>query len=162
MEILIDDSNNNAFMINNTLRGDINKYKIFFNVVKAKEMPKFIISIYQTEILIFRSEYSILGSYDKTKNVWIWADQSLTLDKSLVQYVKDLRCDFRNDTTLLQLKHFIDHDYYVLPTAKLINYIFHIGNKLFIENKYQLVTFLRNDDIIDFYIFKRILFERLF
>lgn len=159
----IESSNNNAsFTLNNTLKSNINKYNLFFNTVKVKDVSKFIMSVYQDKILILRFEYYILGSYNKTKNVWIWADQSHTLDKSIIVYVKNLRDKFRSDKTLLYEKHFIDHDYYVLSTMKLMKCIFDIGVKLFNNDKYQIVTFLRTDDIVDFYVSKQILFERIF
>lgn len=169
MEIISLDNNgnndlvsNNAFALNNTLESDINNYNLIFNVVNVNEIPKFIISVYKNGSLTLRFEYLILGTYHKIKNVWIWADQSLTLDKSMVQNIKDMRNNFRNDTNLSREKHFIDHDYYVLPTTKLINYMYQIGKKLFTDNTYQIVTFLRNDGIVDFYISKRILFENIF
>jgi len=154
--------NNSSFTLNNILKSNINKYNLFFNTVKVKDVSKFIMSVYQHKTLILRFEYYILGSYNKTKNVWIWADQSQTLDKSIIMYVKNLRDIFRSDKTLSYEKYFIDHDYYVLSTIKLMKCMSDIGVKLFNDYQYQIVTFLRTDDIIDFYISKRILFERIF
>jgi hypothetical protein len=168
MEIILNDDNigHKAFSLNNTLKSTTNKYELLFNSVKINNKTKFIASVYRLENLILRFEYIIMGSYHKTKNVWIWADMSDTLDKNLKTYIRhqrdNLRNNLNNDPKLLYEKHFIDNDYYVLPTTKLINCIFHIGVKLFTDKKNQIVTFSRNDDIIDFYISNQILFEIIF
>ena len=172
MEIIIlndnndnkDNSDNNAFALNNILKTDINKYELLFNTVDVNESSKFILSAYQNSLLVLRFEYLILGSYNKSRNVWIWADLSFTLNKSIVSHVKNIRINLQNNIELTSERTFIEHDYSVLPTTILMGYIVHIGNKLFTdsESKYQIVTFSHSDDIIDFYVSKRILFERVF
>jgi len=158
------DSTSGAFVLNNILNNATNnrtnKYGLLFNSVKVKDKTKFIASVYSRETLVLRFEYDILGTYHKTKNVWLWADQSVTVNKSIVKHVEDLRDNYR----LRKLKHisFITQNYSVLPTLDLLQNMSDIGKVLLdVDKRSQIVTFLRNDDFVDFYIVKDIIFESL-
>lgn len=152
------DSTSGAFILNNVINNSINRYNLLFNTVKVNDRLKFIASMYFQETLVLRFEYNILGTYHKTKNVWMWADQSVTVNKSIVKCVGNLRDKYRH-----KFKHtsFIDRDYNVFPTLELTQYIIDIGTVFFNDDGKQIVTFLRNDDFIDFYIVKHIIFESL-
>lgn len=161
---------NNAFELNNILQKNTNMYNLLSTMVEIKGNYKFIASIYRKNELVLRFDYIVIGSYHKTKNVWIWADQSLTLPKSIIKQIKNIRNDlhtdfhdFDNDSFYNILHQFIDHDYFVLTTSDLKQCIFHIGTKLYndTEQKYKIITFSRTNDIIDFFISKRILFSSL-
>lgn len=166
---------NDIFELNNTLQTNTNMYNLLSTMVEVKDNPKFIASIYRKNELVLRFEYIVIGSYHKIKNVWIWADQSLTLAKSIIKHIKNIRNDLHNslrksrndvlsDSSFYKILHqFIDHDYFVLTTSDLQQCIFHIGLNLYNDtaHKYQIITFLRNNDIIDFFISKRILFSSL-
>ena len=131
----------------------INKYKqidTYFNIIDIyRKNKKYIISMYNDNDLLLRGEYIIIGSYSKIKNFWIWADQSFTLDKSMVYLVSDIR------KKLLKEKissTFVKNNYTVITTSEIKNNCKILDSKL----KGNLY-FNESDDIIDLILITKIM-----
>jgi hypothetical protein len=155
-----------AIKLNNVLERYSHTYRRVSHTIIIKKQIKFVLSLYHKHELLLRFEYIILGSYHKNKNVWIWADQSLTLNKTIVNQVKDFRSTFYetfNNFENHDMKNFFDNKYIVLPTNTFREIISKIAIDLFKKNKQYIIILDSNDynDKIDILVVKRIIFEKI-
>jgi hypothetical protein len=72
------------------LNEKLKKYEnlnLISNIAIVNNKRKFILSIYDSDIVLYRTEYIILGTYSTEKNLWIWSNMSTTIDKKMAEYV---------------------------------------------------------------------------
>lgn len=152
-----------ALEFNNELRSWKKEYRCFSERVNINEQNKFIASLYENEDLVFRFEYIIMGTYNKEKNIWIWASESQTLDRSLVERINALKDKMRFNKECEHQKHFIDEAYTVIPTDAIKNVLakFAVAVYTMSSKQNQLLTLLspKNIDNVDVYVVNRVLFE---
>lgn len=166
MELLLDDNPDSqkgeAFKLNNILETHKNIYQLVCYNTKIKDQNKFVASLYHKDELMLRFEYIIIGSYHKSKNVWIWSDQSLTLNKTIIEQVKDIRLKFYDiNGTSEEIKIFCKNNYSVIPSISFCKIIAMIALDIFNTNSQRIITLTRSDEMIDVYIVKRIMFEKI-
>lgn len=165
MELLLDDKTDyqyiDAFKLNNILEPYKNAYQLVCYSSKIKDQIKFVASLYHNDQLLLRFEYIILGSYNKNKNVWMWADKSLTLNKSIIEQVKDIRLSSYDDTHSDDIKNFYKNNYSVIPTNLFCDIISAMALNYFKKKMQRIITLIRGDELIDIFIVKRIMFEKV-
>src|SRR5271156_3310286 len=98
----------------------------------TKGAKKFLGMLSKDSLTLLAAEYIMLGTYTKEKNVWVWADMSVTMDKSMCREIKSIRSKLlekveKNSSNLNEsdeitsIKSFIEKNYTVLPTKKLVS-----------------------------------------
>jgi len=139
-----------------------NTYQLICYSTKIKDQTKFVASLYHKDDLMLRFEYIIMGSYHKSKNVWGWSDQSLTLNKTIIEQVKDLRLKLYDNTNIDNvIKNFCKNNQLVIPTKSFCEIISTIALDIFKTHSYKFITLTRSDEMIDVYVVKRIIFEKI-
>ena len=162
MELFLNNyTKNDAFRLNNILEPQKNTYQLVCYSTRIKDQSKFVASLYHKDDLLLRFEYIILGSYHKNKNVWIWADQSLTLNKTIIEQVKDIRLSSYDVSMSEDIINFYKNNYSVVPTNLFCNIISTIAVQQFKHNTQHIITLMRGDEMIDIFIVKRIIFEKI-
>lgn len=162
MELILSEHDYDSNALNNKLSSWNRYYRFFSESVHIKEQKKFIGSLYRSDTLILRFEYAIVGSYNKSKNMWIWASLSLTLDKPLIDEVLKIRkLGNQHRVKFTDLTNLIDQDYSIVPTQDVVKFISTLSLILFDEANQQIITLQADDDKIDVYVVKRILFENI-
>lgn len=165
---------NPCIELNNKLQKLYSSYDLYSQDVMIRDERKFIGSIYHNKAVILRIDYSILGSYSKDKNVWIWADQSQSINKSDIALISTLRTLIisaididadkkfsNNEEMLTDIKKFCSMNYLVLPTSELCEYLNHISLLIADQIKGSILLTLSRVNIIDVIIAKKILFNNL-
>lgn len=134
-----------------------NKYKsiqAYFNIIEIyRKDKKYLISLYDNDECILRSEYILLGTYSKLKNFWIWGDESFTLDKIMVKSIKDFRTTLLEKNINNEIKNFIKKNYTVITTRE-INNIFKVIDTMLKSN---IIFQNTNNDIMDIILITKIL-----
>lgn len=141
-----------SVLINNVLKSNITKYKIKSDYISINNQNKLIGYVYNDNINVLKMEYIILGSYDTTKNIWLWASKSYILNNIFIDENIQIRiyCSkhinaIKDEISIIAYPNFVDT---ILSLAKL----------MYEWKHYYLITFKR-DTIIDIYIIKNILYE---
>lgn len=169
MEVFLSDtnddssSNGDALKLNNELKSWEKSYYFYSERVNVNERNKFIGSIYNTNDtkLVLRFEYIIIGTYDKGKNLWIWASESVTLDRSLIAQNNALKEFLRSDKNCKHLKKIIDASYTVIPTQDITNTLAIFATVIFESDRGQLMTLRGGEDRVHVIMINRILFEKV-
>lgn len=132
----------------------------------TKGTKKFLGMLSKNGVTLLAAEYIILGSYTKEKNVWVWADMSITMDKSMSGEIKSIRSklleNIKNESDESDesqtLKSFIEKNYSVFPTTKIISILSNvmeilanITNSIMLTNEYR--------DIVDVLLIKRVIHD---
>lgn len=127
--------------LNNIINKYYKNYEAYVNTVQLNTYTTYIYSIYNYTRCILRSEYIILGSLSRSKNIWMWYDQSPILDKLIVNNISEIRRTLLTDTKKLNNKdkEFIKNDHCVITISELYD-IFNIidmrvEGDIFIQNK---------------------------
>jgi len=170
----LDNKINKSFELNNELLRLYKSYVFYSNDVLIRDEKRFIGSVYkasetmnESDRLILRIEYVILGSYTKEKNVWIWADQSQSINKKNKTMINNLRSsvieslDEGSEIWTEKLKGFCTHDYLVISTIELCKQLNHLSIYVSEKNKGYVFLTLERGNIIDILIVKKILFNNI-
>ncbi len=123
--------------------------------------------IYDSSILI-RAKYMLLGSYSVSKNVWIWADSSPTLENKLADTIREFKKEISLGNIHHKLRDFIEskpiiHEsskilLNILPTSDVFDLVDEIGR---IKNVNILYYKLSNNKIV-FLIIEKIIYQNIF
>ena len=105
-------------------------YQILYNEIELKDKKKFIFTVVKNNNALLRGEFTVLGSYSLKRNVWIWANSSKTLDKSMVNDVLKLRDNIATSNVSSKLKKFINSNYSVVPQLSLDSFFEDIASQL--------------------------------
>ena len=101
--------------------------------IKHNDMERNIIEYFDADKkVVFRSEYEILGVYDKTKKVWIWG-WSDPLSKKNEIYISRQLLNYGFDS---------DTDHSLMLKTELISSRFIITNKIQVEMHIALASYL--------------------
>jgi hypothetical protein len=174
----LDNEINKLFELNNELLRLYKSYVFYSNDVLIRDEKRFIGSVYKapetmdengndSDRLILRIEYMVFGSYTKEKNVWIWADQSQSINKKNKTMINNLRSsvieslDQGSEIWTEKLKSFCTHDYMVIPTIELCKQLNHLSIFVSEKNKGYIFLTLERGNIIDILIVKKILFNNI-
>jgi hypothetical protein len=132
----------------------------------TKGVKKFLGMLSKDGITLLAAEYIMLGTYTREKNVWVWADMSVTMDKSMSKEIKSLRSKLletiKNDTNetdeIKGVKSFIENNYTVLPTQKVVSIL---GNIMKVLTDITKSIILTNGfrDIVDVLLIKRVIHD---
>lgn len=136
-------------LFNNALKSNITDYKIQSEYVKINNQINFIGNVYDNETFKLKMDYIILGSYDTSNNMWIWATKSHILNITIINEIKQIR-----EYSLLESKE----DFLIIPYITFYSNILSLAMNVYKHQSYNLITFKRNK-IIDIYVVKKILFE---
>lgn len=121
----------------------LNEYENFVIITESMNSEtddsRYIASIYCDEKLLLKGDYIYIGSFSKSKNVWIWADKSMVLDKNMVNIIKKKR---EKLLKYEEYKDFVTKDYDILPIDVILKNLENI-NLLLKEN----IIISHNDDI---------------
>ncbi|AYV77419.1 MAG: hypothetical protein Dasosvirus2_15 [Dasosvirus sp.] len=98
------------------------KYNILFDQISANDQSKYILTIVTDNNILIRSEYILIGSYIPSKNIWSWADNSLTLCHSMLEKTTLLRQSLL-DKNNNDIKQFVKTDLSVYSTDTLKDYL---------------------------------------
>jgi hypothetical protein len=123
------------------------------------ENKMFIMTIISNSKLIFKFDYYIAGTFDKNKNMWIWASKSSTLDKSLTTQSEKLRndmnIDIEHDDSIKPIT--LDKLYVIILTDVFQKWLGRVADYLH-EINHHLITISRSDRYIDVFVVKRIVY----
>ena len=130
--------------------------------VKIKNEKKFLGFFYYSDKLLIIATYTIIGTFSPERNVWVWADQSMTLDRAMTKEVSELRRQLmdENDSKVKndKFREFVKSDYIVLPTSDFCNYMITLGDVVIqsdtVKNKYSILTLLYKNMIYILFIKK--------
>jgi hypothetical protein len=137
-------------LLNNALKSNITNYKIQSEYVKINNQIKFIGNVYDNnDTFKLKIEYIILGSYDTSNNMWIWATKSHILNNTIINEIKQIR-----EYCLLESKEYFS----IMPYITFYSNILSIAMNVYKQQSYNLITFKRHK-FIDIYIVKNILYE---
>ena len=175
MEITqINDKINKSIELNNLLLKLHKSYSMYCQDFIINNKIKFIGSIIDNDILLLRIEYIILGSFSKTKNVWIWADQSQSINKKTKNIISDLRTEIIQiinsieyktsnlDSDLIKkLQNFCVEHYLVMSISELSSYLYYISIIISTKNKESIFLTTTRGNIIDVLIVQQILFNNI-
>lgn len=170
----IDDEINHSTELNNKLLKLYKSYVMYSQDVVVRDEKKFIGSIYDNETVVLRIDYIVLGSFSKDKNVWIWADQSQSINKSTKITVSNLRTTISEtigstgdivsnlDKDLIEkLKNFTSVNYLVLSTSELCRYLNYISTIISTKIKGSVLLTTERGGNIDVLVVKKILFNNI-
>lgn len=115
--------------------------------VKIKNEKKFLGFFYYNDKLLIIATYTIIGTFAPEHNVWIWADKSMTLDRSMIKEVSELRrhldegeINTKNET----FGEFVKSDYTVLSTSDFCRNVIILGDMIVQsdveKNRYSILT----------------------
>lgn len=161
----LSDSNNlnDMLELNTKLMKYYKPFSIYSTQTIVNEKKKFIIDIYHNDLLVLRAEYVPIGSYSPEMNVWIWSDQSLVLDKKIVEYVSKLRSNMmnlatnKNNKEYDKFKKFVELKYSVLPIGEVYFNLCTFESFLSTE---KIITY-HNSGTVDIIMIKKILLSNL-
>lgn len=136
-------------LFNNALKSNITDYKIQSEYVKINNQINFIGNVYDNEEFKLKMDYIILGSYDTSNNMWIWATKSHILNITIINEIKQIR-----EYSLLESKE----EFLIIPYITFYSNILSLAMNVYKQQSYNLITFKRNK-IIDIYVVKKILYE---
>lgn len=144
--------------LNTLLMNKYKPYKLTSDMISIQDNNKFIGTIYHNNKLLLKFEYTILGSFSKEKNLWVWCDQSLVLDKKMIKKTSDLRIKFSNGNNRITdiFRDFINQNYSVLPISSLYDNLCLIEE---ITNNYIISTL--NTNIITLILINKILLNNM-
>jgi len=154
-----------SLKLNNKLIKQFEPLHVYSKDVRIKDEKKFIISFYDKhDKLVLRAIYTVLGSFSKEKNVWVWANTSITINVPMKKEISHLRQIFSSVLKNEKIKQFVQNDHSILPTIELFNNLSYLSlimtiypNDNFTKMKtYSLVT-LAQENIINVFIIKKIL-----
>ena len=182
----IDEQINHSIIFNNTLIKMYKSYNMYSHEVVVHDKKIFIGSIYNEDIVVLRVEYIVFGSYSKEKNVWIWADQSQSINKNAKILISRLRSSIsksidnqnvnhsdnqndkqfdlgiKSDKNLInKLKNFCSINYIVLATTELCKYLNYISIIVSEQIKDSIILTSERGNNIDILIVKKILFNNI-
>lgn len=163
MEILSADNKSNEYVdLNNEL---LEKYKIYVMYsydIHVRNEKKFIGSINSDDQTILHIEYIIYGSFSQDKNIWIWSDLSKSLNNSAkieISHLRSYLIDKLSKTDNSDLKKFCSTDFMVLSSLELSNYMYQLSTMISnIYKKCNIIT-IQRDNIINFIIAKKLLYN---
>jgi hypothetical protein len=161
------------FELNNKIIKQYGALQMISYDVFIKKEKKFIASFYYNDVLLLRAIYSIMGSFSKEKNVWFWANRSITLNEPMKNELVRLRTNLVNllsnktnnsrEETLLneKIKKFVQSDYSILSTDEACNILSLLSliitaDDFFEMNGYSILTIERNS-IVEVLIIKKVL-----
>lgn len=136
------------------------------NYYKVNNIKKFFGIMTKGGKSILAIEYIFLGTYTTEKNIWAWADMSVTIDKNMKTEISELRSKLlqninkltKNTTVNNKIKPFVENDYTVLPTMEIIKIISELMIFLYDITKYTILT-NGSRDMIDVILIKRIIHD---
>lgn len=146
-----------SIKLNNILNASTKIYDFKKDAIVMNDKKKFIMTIYSNLKSVCKLEYFIIGTFDRSKNVWIWATESTTLNKSLVDKAKELRKAIRTDELFLDFKRF-NSKYLVTLTDDLNRWLTNMAHHLKKQNK-QILTLKRGEQYIDAYVIENIIYS---
>lgn len=98
----------------------------------------------------------IIGTYVKSKNLWIWSPESQTLNKSILTSVVTIKDQLLLDKNCDHLKKFITMLYYVASTNVFVNILTIIAKVIYnVSQKQIITTATRGNDFIDIMIVEK-------
>jgi hypothetical protein len=127
------------------------------------------LSIIHNSNILIRGKYLILGSYSLTKNIWIWADSSPTLDKNSIENIREFKNNIILKNINKNLRNFIEskpsllksHEMIsILPRSQMFDMIDEIGRVADVGN--NIISYKLSNNKIVFIIVEKIIFENLY
>lgn len=94
------------------------KMSVYFDTID-KDNAIFLISIYDNNNLILRAEYIYIGTFSSSDNLWIWGDQSFTLDKSMISKISKIRKHLLGKKINDDIKTFIKKNYTIITQSEM-------------------------------------------
>lgn len=162
MELITESDNTNIktiFDLNNKFVKHYPFCDITSNDYRSKGTKKFIGMLTKHGTTILAAEYIFLGTYTMEKNVWIWSDVSVTMDRTMSNEVSNIRSMLlKQQTNDDKLKLFIESDYSILPTMDCTKMLSKIGILLFDTIKSYILTNAYRQ-IVDVLLIKRIVHD---
>lgn len=126
------------------------------------------LSILHDNNVLIRAKYLILGSYSSNKNIWLWADSSPTLDKTIIKNIQDFKNDISLKNIDKNLRNFVESRpqilesdnimVNILPTHTLLDMIDMIGH---IQNV-NIINYSLSNNKTAFVVIEKIVFENLY
>lgn len=162
-------SEHDPLELNNKIQKHYQPVTMYSRDVVIKGEKRFITSIYRNDNMILRGIYVILGSFSKEKNVWIWGNRSMIMNKSMKNEISHLRSVLSDIVDDVKIKKFIDTDLTVIPTNELCDNLSYLSfilatnqsDGLKQETKqYNLFT-ISFFDIMDVLIIKKVLADNM-
>lgn len=152
--------------LNNTLIKRYKSYNIYSQDVTVRGEKKFIGALYHDEEPVLRIEYIVLGSFSKEKNVWIWADQSQSVNKNTKIEISALRLrglEKENDVKSSEsIKDFLSQNYTVLSTKELSEKLYWFAGYMATQkNNTSVILTSNRGKNIDVMIVKKVLFNNI-
>jgi len=152
------------------LNNKIQKYylpiSMYSRDVTTKNDKRFIASIYHNNEMILLGTYIILGSYSKEKNVWVWGNRSIIMNKSMKHEISNIRSVLADTIDNEKIKKFVKADLTVLPTNELcenlsyLSYVLVDQSKNIDKDKYNFFT-ISFHDMMDVLIIKKVLADNM-
>lgn len=154
------------------INNQYNNYVTHSTEVKHGNKMYYIMAIYDDNHskrkLIIKFRFTVIGTYSRNENIWLWSDQSIFLDKAMKAKVSKMRTKIfnlnisthndklTNKTMQDMLYHFAGDDFSILPT-KTKDQIFSIIMETMNINIY---THHRNNKI-DYLMIDRIIHDSM-
>ena len=145
--------------LNKIIKTNYKYYTGYVNIVPSNTRNVYIYSLYNHRKCILHAEYVLLGSFSRSKNIWIWQDQSDTLDKQMVNDISKIRSELLNKKKINNdQKDFVKKNYTIITLSELYD------NCKFIDNVINgdiFIVDIETDDIIDVILFTKILHNNI-
>ena len=151
MKLLESDSHYNIY---NIITKKYKPYSTSVDEITVGDKENFIATFYYKNKIILKTNYTILGTFSKEKNIWIWADQSRTLNKLMVNDISKIRNELLNNKNIknTNIYNFINEKYSIWTTDNFFEIILNL-NKFLGKD----IFFSEYDTLIDVLIFNKIL-----
>ena len=124
----------------------------------VNDIKMFIMTINVNSKPLLKFDYYIVGSFDKKKNVWIWANNSSTLDKSLISQVVQLQYSLKHDNLHQAYATMFKKSYAIILTDDFKRWLGSVADHLNKINQH-LITLNRSDRYVDVLVVKQIIYS---
>ena len=131
-------------------------YGIFSEAIIAQDKKNFIATVYHGNKILLKFKYVLLGSYSKENNLWIWADQSIVLDKTMLESTKKLKEQISHSNIIENLRKFLK-PYTVLPMNDLYDHVTAIEK----ITQHKIISTTPEAMIMSFFLIKKILVDNI-
>lgn len=137
---------NSLFELNNKFVKNYPFCDLLSNDYVTNGVKKFLGMFTKNGTTLLAAEYIFLGTYTKEKNIWIWADTSVTIDKSMKKEISSIRSKLIDAIVTLgnsqnnSLKLFVENDYTILHTDSIIETLSEMMSVLSDISKAVIIT----------------------
>lgn len=147
------------------LNEKLKKYEslnVISNIAIVNNKRKFILSIYNLDNVLYRTEYIILGTYSTERNLWVWSNMSTTIDKKMAEYVTNFKDTIISNNTEQKINkkndfmNFMKSMFIVIPSTVFYEYLYEIEQQ---SHKYKIIC--HGDNLIHVYVVKNTLFDNI-